>query len=117
MGEGLWASYVNCISIEKSCGYTRIKHVDALCFRLQHTRFRIRNGNSFFLSDNWTGRGSLLDCYDLHNCDAFKTLRVCDLYTSTGWHVSALSQFFPPTVEGFVQMYSFPLLLNKDEII
>lgn len=76
-GDGLWASYVNQISIACSCVYSRIKQVDDIM--VQNTFFRIRNGSSFFLIDNWSGCGSLLQLFHLQDCDAFLSLRVQDL--------------------------------------
>lgn len=61
MGLGLWSSYVNSISIKKSCVYKRIQSVDVLMW--QHTTIWVKCGNSYLLTDNWTGQGRLLDFF------------------------------------------------------
>lgn len=115
LGEGLWATYVDMVSIEKSCVYRRLMTVDRTM--LQHTHFLIRQGNSFFLTDNWTGAGSLMRQFNLLDCDDFLGLQVRDLYAHGEWDIPALSQFLPQAVTDYVRTFTFHLQSQRDDVV
>lgn len=101
----MWASYVNSVTIEKSCVYTRLQQVDYIMYC--NTRLNFKDGSAYFLSDNWSGEGPLLDRFQLDDCAEFMPLRVKDLYLWDRWDVIALRHFLPSHVIDFVMRYTF----------
>lgn len=61
--QGILATYVNAITLEKSYIYRRASLVQESM--RHHTRFLIRNEEVYFLTQNWMGDGPLLDKFNL----------------------------------------------------
>lgn len=101
--HGLWASYVNSISLPKSIAFRRIQDVDG--FMLDNTRMLVCNGSLSFKFSDWSGSGALIDLFP--SLAVFPDLPLCQVYVDRSWN-----PLLPPEVLSFVAPFLSSLSLT-----
>lgn len=83
----------------------------------ERTQFFVHGGSCSLLFDNWTGSGSLVDAYGLHEMDALRVVRISDVWLEDKWNFPVLSELLSPEVVEFLTQFNFTLTNLPDEAV